>query len=339
MKITERAEIIRREMESDFFNNRLDFQSVEEFRVKYIGKKGLIPGLFREFGSLSSDEKQEAGKVVNILKKDAEKFVSELKQKSESDKDKTDFFDPSLPGLRPDVGNLHPISITMREISNIFREMGFVVEFGPEVETDYYNFQALNFPENHPARDMQDTFFISEDTLLRTHTSPIQVRSMQKQKPPIRILAPGRVFRNEAISPRSYCVFHQIEGLYIDEKVTFSELKSTLEIFAKSYFGNDVKLRFRPSYFPFTEPSAEVDITCFICGGNGCRVCKNTGWLEILGCGMVDPNVLKASNIDPEKYSGYAFGMGPDRITMLKYGIDDIRLFFDGDIRFLKQFS
>src|SRR6056297_3000219 len=240
-----------------------------------------------------------------------------------------------MPGIRPQKGSLHPISLTMREICKIFQEMGFDLEFGPEVETDYYNFQALNFPDNHPARDMQDTFFVEKDILMRTHTSPIQVRAMQKFKPPMRLITPGRVFRNEAISARSHCIFHQIEGLYIDENVTFSELKTTIDVFAKRYFGKNVKTRFRPSYFPFVEPGAEVDVTCFICEGEGCRVCKNTGWLEIMGCGMVDPNVLEESGIDSEKYTGYAFGMGPDRITMLKYGIDDIRLFFDSDIRFL----
>ncbi|MBP9004707.1 MAG: phenylalanine--tRNA ligase subunit alpha, partial [Candidatus Marinimicrobia bacterium] len=206
------------------------------------------------------------------------------------------------------------------------------------VETDYYNFQALNFAENHPARDMQDTFFIDEKRLLRTHTSPVQIRVMLKQKPPIRILAPGRVYRNEAINPRSHCVFHQVEGLYVDENVTFSELKTTLEMFAKRFFGSDVKTRFRPSFFPFTEPSAEMDVSCFICDGKGCRLCKNTGWLEILGCGMVDPNVFVNVGIDPEKYTGYAFGMGIDRTALLKYGINDIRLYFEGDMRFLEQF-
>jgi phenylalanyl-tRNA synthetase alpha chain len=235
-------------------------------------------------------------------------------------------------------GNLHPVTKTMNRICDIFREMGFGIEFGPEIETDFNNFQALNFPDNHPARDMQDTFFIEDDILLRTHTSPIQIRTMLKKKPPIRILAPGRVFRNEAINSRSYCVFHQVEGLYVDKNVSFAELKMTIEVFAKKFFGKDVQIRFRPSYFPFTEPSAEVDVSCFICGGKGCRLCKHAGWLEIMGCGMVDPNVLEACGIDSERYTGYAFGMGPDRITLLKYGINDIRLLFEGDVRFLKQF-
>lgn len=338
MNLLDRAEEVRFQFKKDLSKVKIDIQSVEDFRLKYLGKKGYIPALFREFTSLSVEDKQKCGKILNQIKKESENSIDTLKQRLNSIGIDEDFFDYTLPGKLPRLGRLHPVTQTMNEICSIFREMGFGIEFGPEVETDYYNFQALNFPENHPARDMQDTFFIDDSILLRTHTSPIQIRAMEKQKPPIRILAPGRVYRNEAISARSYCTFHQVEGLYVDENVTFCELKGTLEIFAKRYFGKDVKLRFRPSYFPFTEPSAEVDISCFICGGSGCRVCKHTGWLEILGCGMVDPNVFISVGIDPEKYTGYAFGMGPDRIAMLKYGIDDIRLFFEGDIRFLKQF-
>ncbi|MCK4295880.1 MAG: phenylalanine--tRNA ligase subunit alpha [Candidatus Marinimicrobia bacterium] len=338
MNLLDRAEEVRFQFKKDLSKVNIDIQSVEDFRLKYLGKKGYIPALFREFTSLSVEDKRKCGKILNQIKKEAENSIDTLKQRLNSIGIDEDFFDYTLPGKLPRLGHLHPVTQTMNEICSIFREMGFGIEFGPEVETDYYNFQALNFPENHPARDMQDTFFIDDSILLRTHTSPIQIRAMEKQKPPIRILAPGRVYRNEAISARSYCTFHQVEGLYVDENVTFCELKGTLEIFAKRYFGKDVKLRFRPSYFPFTEPSAEVDISCFICGGSGCRVCKHTGWLEILGCGMVDPNVFISVGIDPEKYTGYAFGMGPDRIAMLKYGIDDIRLFFEGDIRFLKQF-
>lgn len=338
MNLLDRAEEVRFQFKKDLSKVKIDIQSVEDFRLKYLGKKGYIPALFREFTSLSVEDKRKCGKILNQIKKEAENSIDTLKQRLNSIGIDEDFFDYTLPGKLPRLGRLHPVTQTMNEICSIFREMGFGIEFGPEVETDYYNFQALNFPENHPARDMQDTFFIDDSILLRTHTSPIQIRAMEKQKPPIRILAPGRVYRNEAISARSYCTFHQVEGLYVDENVTFCELKGTLEIFAKRYFGKDVKLRFRPSYFPFTEPSAEVDISCFICGGSGCRVCKHTGWLEILGCGMVDPNVFISVGIDPEKYTGYAFGMGPDRIAMLKYGIDDIRLFFEGDIRFLNQF-
>ena len=338
MNLLDRAEEVRFQFKKDLSKVKIDIQSVEDFRLKYLGKKGYIPALFHEFTSLSIEDKRKCGKILNQIKKEAENSIDTLKQRLNSIGIDENFFDYTLPGKLPRLGRLHPVTQTMNEICSIFREMGFGIEFGPEVETDYYNFQALNFPENHPARDMQDTFFIDDSILLRTHTSPIQIRAMEKQKPPIRILAPGRVYRNEAISARSYCTFHQVEGLYVDENVTFCELKGTLEIFAKRYFGKDVKLRFRPSYFPFTEPSAEVDISCFICGGSGCRVCKHTGWLEILGCGMVDPNVFISVGIDPEKYTGYAFGMGPDRIAMLKYGIDDIRLFFEGDIRFLKQF-
>jgi len=338
MNLLDRAEEVRFQFKKDLSKVKIDIQSVEDFRLKYLGKKGYIPALFREFTSLSVEDKRKCGKILNQIKKEAENSIDTLKQRLNSIGIDEDFFDYTLPGKLPRLGRLHPVTQTMNEICSIFREMGFGIEFGPEVETDYYNFQALNFPENHPARDMQDTFFIDDSILLRTHTSPIQIRAMEKQKPPIRILAPGRVYRNEAISARSYCTFHQVEGLYVDENVTFCELKGTLEIFAKRYFSKDVKLRFRPSYFPFTEPSAEVDITCFICAGSGCRVCKHTGWLEILGCGMVDPSVFISVGIDPEKYTGYAFGMGPDRIAMLKYGIDDIRLFFEGDIRFLKQF-
>lgn len=338
MSLLERIDEVQKQLTSDLANIRITTQSVEDLRLKYIGKKGIISALFREFGALDPAAKREIGKVLNTLKKSAESAVQELKDKL-ADAGRADSgFDHTLPGFPFKQGRLHPVTQTMNRICDIFREMGFGTEFGPEVETDFNNFQALNFPPNHPARDMQDTFFIEEDILLRTHTSPIQIRTMLKQKPPIRILAPGRVYRNEAINPRSYCVFHQVEGLYVDENVTFAELKVTIEVFAKKFFGKDVKLRFRPSYFPFTEPSAEVDISCIICGGKGCRLCKHTGWLEIMGCGMVDPNVFKSCDIDPEKYTGYAFGMGPERITLLKYGIDDIRLLYEGDIRFLKQF-
>jgi len=338
MNLPERTNEVRSQLKEDLSKVQNTFQSIEDFRLKYIGKKGRIPSLFRDFSALGASEKREIGKILNILKQDAEEAVQNLKDRFADSQSREDEFDYTLPGMPFSQGHLHPVTLTMNRICDIFQEMGFGIEFGPEVETDFYNFQALNFPDNHPARDMQDTFFIEDDILLRTHTSPVQIRTMFKQKPPIRILAPGRVFRNEAINSRSYCVFHQVEGLYIDENVTFGELKVTIEVFAKKFFGKDVKLRFRPSYFPFTEPSAEVDISCIICGGKGCRLCKHTGWLEIMGCGMVDPNVLNTCGIDPEKYTGYAFGMGPDRITLLKYGINDIRLLFEGDIRFLRQF-
>ncbi|MCK4715290.1 MAG: phenylalanine--tRNA ligase subunit alpha [Candidatus Marinimicrobia bacterium] len=338
MNLLERIKEVRRQLKEDLSKVQNTFQSIEDFRLKYIGKKGRIPFLFRDFSALGAAEKREIGKILNILKQDAEEAVQNLKDRFADSQSRGGEFDYTLPGMSFSQGHLHPVTQTMNRICDIFREMSFGIEFGPEVETDFYNFQALNFPDNHPARDMQDTFFIEDDILLRTHTSPVQIRTMLKQKPPIRILAPGRVFRNEAINSRSYCVFHQVEGLYVDENVTFGELKVTIEVFAKKFFGKDVKLRFRPSYFPFTEPSAEVDISCIICGGKGCRLCKYTGWLEIMGCGMVHPNVLNTCGIDSEKYTGYAFGMGPDRITLLKYGINDIRLLFEGDIRFLRQF-
>ncbi len=338
MGLLERVNEVHDQLNKDLSNVQNTFQSVEDLRLKYLGKKGIIPDLFRDFGTLDPNEKREVGKVLNILKKLAEEGIQKISDRLVDSDCLNTGFDYTLPGFPFKPGHLHPVTQTMNRICDIFREMGFVTEFGPEVETDFNNFQALNFPPNHPARDMQDTFFIDDDILLRTHTSPIQIRTMMKQKPPIRILAPGRVYRNEAINPRSYCVFHQVEGLYVDENVTFAELKVTIEVFAKKFFGKDVKLRFRPSYFPFTEPSAEVDISCIICGGTGCRLCKHTGWLEIMGCGMVDPNVFKACDIDPEKYTGYAFGMGTERTTLLKHGIDDIRLLYEGDIRFLKQF-
>ncbi len=338
MSLLDRVNEVKKQLGEDLQKVQNTFQSIEDFRLKYVGKKGIISALFHDFSALEPSLKREVGKDLNLLKRTAETAVQDLKDRLADAESQDDEFDYTLPGMSFNTGHIHPITRTMNQICTIFREMGFGIEFGPEVETDFYNFQALNFPPNHPARDMQDTFFIDDDILLRTHTSPIQIRTMLKQKPPIRILAPGRVFRNEAINTRSYCVFNQIEGLYVDENVTFSELKVTIEVFARKFFGKDVKLRFRPSFFPFTEPSAEVDISCIICGGSGCRLCKQTGWLEIMGCGMVDPNVFEACDIDPEKYTGYAFGMGPERITLLKHGIDDIRLLWEGDIRFLKQF-
>lgn len=338
MSLTSRISEVRTSFYRDLEGLRKDLNSIEKIRVKYLGKKGCLQTLFREIPQLKLEERREAGKLLNELKTEITGKLSSLREEILRKAGEERVFDYTLSPLKPDIGRLHPVSLTMREIIKIFREIGFSVEFGPEVESDYNNFQALNFPDDHPARDMQDTFYISDTVLLRTHTSPIQIRVMKSKEPPIRILAPGRVFRNEAINARSYCVFHQIEGLYVDKGVTFSELKGVLEYFAYRFFGGDVKLRFRPSFFPFTEPSAEVDISCFICGGKGCRVCKGTGWLEILGCGMVDPNVLSEVGIDPEEYSGYAFGMGPERIAMLKYGIDDIRLFYECDVRFCRQF-
>ncbi|CAN5567503.1 phenylalanine--tRNA ligase subunit alpha [soil metagenome] len=317
---------------------------VESFRLKYLSKKGIIPSLFGEMKNVSPDERKSFGLLVNDLKNKAEEKLNHFKELLESPEDKKDIPDLSLPAEPQSLGARHPISIVRKRILEIFSHIGFTVEYGPEIEDDWHNFTALNFPENHPARDMQDTFFIrsgessKDDIALRTHTSSVQVRIMENRKPPIRILAPGRVYRNEAISARAHCFFHQVEGLYVDEGVSFADLKQTLMYFAKEMFDAETQIRLRPSYFPFTEPSAEMDVSCNICGGKGCNVCKYTGWLEILGCGMVDPNVLENCKIDSKKYSGFAFGMGIERITMLKYSINDLRLFSENDVRFLKQF-
>ena len=303
-------------------------EGVEAFRIKYISKKSMINDLFEDFKKLSVEEKKEFGKTLNELKNLAkEKLLSLSKESSKNDSTDNNI-DYSLPAEDDTVGSLHPLRIVRNNIIKIFRDIGFSIEDGPEIEEDWYNFTALNFPENHPAREMQDTFFISKDpdVVLRTHTSNVQIRLMEKQKPPMRVIIPGRVYRNETVSAKSHCFFHQVEGLYIDKNVSFKDLKDTLYYFAKEMFGSDTKVRFRPSYFPFTEPSAEMDISW-----------KN-GWLEILGSGLVDPNVLKNCGIDPEEYSGFAFGMGIERIAMLKYGIDDLRLFSENDKRFLKQF-
>jgi phenylalanyl-tRNA synthetase alpha chain len=312
---------------------------LETFRIKYLARNGLAGDLFDALKSLDKSDRPLMGKHLNDLRNNLQLLFDKKKEELESRTAiRQETVDLTLPGRRRWVGSRHPLTQTLDEIKRIFYKMGFDVADGPEIEDDYHNFEALNFPPDHPARDMQDTFFITEKILLRTHTSPVQIRVMEKQKPPVRVIIPGRVYRNEAISARSYCLFHQVEGLYVDEGVTFSELKGTLVTFAKQFYGSSLKYRFRPSYFPFTEPSAEMDITCFLCKGKGCRVCKQTGWLEILGCGMVDPNVYKYVGYDEEKVSGYAFGMGIERIAMLMYGIDDIRLLYQNDIRFLKQF-
>lgn len=318
-----------------------NLQQVEEFRIKMLGKKGSITLLFAEFKNVPVEQKKEIGQKINVLKDAVQDKINELKEILENKEDDGEKVDLSRPGSQDEIGSRHPISLVKNEMIGIFKKLGFSVAEGPEIEDDWHVFGALNFPPEHPARDMQDTFFIEKDPdiLLRTHTSSIQVRTMQTQKPPIRVVCPGRVFRNEAISARAHCIFHQIEGLYIDENVSFADLKQTLLYFAKELFGENVKIRLRPSYFPFTEPSAEMDVSCTICGGKGCNVCKHTGWLEIMGCGMVDPNVLEACSIDSKKYSGYAFGMGLERIAMLKYEIRDLRLYFENDVRFLKQFK
>lgn len=315
---------------------------LEAFKNKFLSKKGIIPAMFGEMKNVLPEERKAMGQLVNELKIKAQDKVNELKEALEQKSATTDkTTDLTLPANYKELGSRHPLSLVRNEIIEIFSRIGFTVSEGPEIEDDWHNFSALNFPEEHPARDMQDTFFIEKDPdiALRTHTSSVQIRVMENEKPPIRSIFPGRVFRNEAISARAHCIFHQVEGLYIDENVSFADLKQTLYYFATELFGKDTKIRFRPSYFPFTEPSAEMDISCFICGGKGCKVCKGSGWVEILGCGMVDPNVLKSCNIDPEKYTGFAFGMGIERTTMLKYQINDIRLFFENDVRFLKQFE
>ena len=316
-----------------------DVQQLEELRIKYIGRNGLISSLFDDLKNASKEEKPVLGKSLNALRNKATENFNSLKLKLESASTSQESkVDLTLPGNLKQIGSRHILTQTLDEIKTIFKGLGFSVQEGPELESDYYNFEALNFPPDHPARDMQDTFFINQDFVLRTHTSPVQIRLMEKHKPPVRAIMPGRVYRNEAVSARSYCMFHQVEGLYVDTDVTFAELKGTLVSFAKQFYGEDLKYRFRTSFFPFTEPSAEMDITCFLCHGEGCKVCKQTGWLEILGCGMVDPNVFKYVGYDPEKYTGYAFGMGIERTAMLKYGITDIRVFFENDLRFLKQF-
>jgi phenylalanyl-tRNA synthetase alpha chain len=317
-------------------------EEVEEFRIKYLSKKGIIPQLMGRMREVAEEERKEMGQIFNELKAQATEKVEELKKEFKA-RERSQFEKPdlTLPADFEPLGSRHPLSIVRNEILDIFKRLGFSVSEGPEIEDDWHNFSALNFPPEHPARDMQDTFFIEKnpDIALRTHTSSVQVRIMENQKPPIRTVLPGRVYRNEAISARAHCIFHQIEGLYIDENVSFADLKQTLFYFAKEFFGEETKIRFRPSYFPFTEPSAEMDISCNICGGEGCNVCKYTGWVEILGCGMVDPNVLELNKIDNEAYTGYAFGMGIERIAMLKYQINDLRYYFENDLRFLKQFE
>lgn len=316
-------------------------EDAEAFRLKYLSKKGIVSQLFEDFKTVPADKKKEAGQYLNKLKNLAQDKLNNLTTQLEASSDEQFAGDLSLPGDTAFIGSRHPISLVRNQIIDIFGRLGFTVAEGPEIEDDWHVFSALNFPPEHPARDMQDTFFVNKEDglLLRTHTSSVQIRMMEQQKPPIRALFPGRVFRNEAISARAHCIFHQIEGLYVDKNVSFADLKQTLLYFAKEYFGANTKIRLRPSYFPFTEPSAEMDISCSICGGKGCNICKHSGWVEILGCGMVDPSVLDACGIDSKEYTGFAFGMGIERIAILKYQINDIRLFFENDVRFLKQFS
>jgi len=313
-------------------------QELDEFRLKYLSRKGIVSSLFSEMKNIDAKDRGAVGQKINQLKKDIEDSFKKLEEQLKSGKDNQEDIDLFLPGRKPFVGRLHPLTQVLQEIKEIFFNLGFRVEDGPEIETDFYNFEALNIPKDHPARDMQDTLYITEEVLLRTHTSPVQIRVMQSQKPPISIIAPGRVYRRDTPDASHSPFFHQVEGLVVDEGISFGDLKGVITAFAHKMFGSDIKVRFRPSFFPFTEPSAEYDFNCVFCRGKGCRVCKNTGWVEISGAGMVDPNVFKAVGYDPEKYTGYAFGMGVDRIAMLKYGINDIRLFFENDLRFLEQF-
>lgn len=315
---------------------------LEEIRVKYLGKKGELTTILRGMGSLSQEERPIVGKLVNVVKKEVEDKIEEIsrgiKEKEKNAKLASEVIDISLPGNKNLIGKRHPLDLTLESMKNIFISMGFTVEEGPEVELDHYNFEALNIPKDHPARSEQDTFYINDNLVLRTQTSPVQIRVMENQAPPIKMIAPGKVYRSDAVDATHSPIFYQMEGLVIDKGVTFADLKGTLELFAKKMFGDKVKTKFRPHHFPFTEPSAEMDATCFVCEGKGCRVCKGSGWIELLGCGMVHPQVLRNCGIDPEVYTGFAFGFGVDRMVMLKYGIDDIRLLYESDMRFLNQF-
>ncbi|VYU09278.1 phenylalanine--tRNA ligase subunit alpha [Clostridium tertium] len=315
---------------------------LDEIRVKYLGKKGELTTILRSMGGLSKEERPIVGKLVNEVKSQVEERIEEIalsiKEKEKNEKLASEVIDISMPGNKNIVGKRHPLDLTLESMKDIFISMGFTVEEGPEVELDYYNFEALNIPKNHPARSEQDTFYINDNLVLRTQTSPVQIRVMENQAPPIKMIGPGKVYRSDAVDATHSPIFYQMEGLVIDKGVTFADLKGTLELFAKKMFGDKVKTKFRPHHFPFTEPSAEMDATCFVCEGKGCKVCKGSGWIELLGCGMVHPQVLRNCGIDPEVYSGFAFGFGVDRMVMLKYGIDDIRLLYESDMRFLNQF-
>ena len=313
-------------------------ENLEKFRLKWLSRKGTIQEMFESFKSLPKEKKPEAGKLINIFKNEIENKFKHITTELKISDNKKSQIDLTLPGRKSYQGRLHPLTQISMEIKKIFRSLGFKVEHGPEVEDDFYNFESLNFPPDHPARDMQDTLFVENGYLLRTHTSPVQIRTMMNQEPPVRIIAPGRVYRKDTPDASHSPAFHQVEGLLVDKHISFRDLKAILIEFAKRMFGEDIKARFRPSYFPFTEPSLEVDFSCVFCRGEGCNVCKYTGWMEIAGAGMVHPNVIKAVGYDPDVYTGYAFGMGIDRINMLKYGINDIRLFFENNIKFLEQF-
>ena len=335
----EKIKLIEGQINSFFIKTK---EELEQYRIKFVSKKGLVAALFEELKTVTAEQRKLLGKTLNDLKRLSEEKFKEAQDHLDRVQDQGSFSaDLTLPSISSKTGSHHPLNLTRYRIIEIFERLGFCVEDGPEVEDDWHNFTALNFAENHPAREMQDTFFVEKnpDILLRTHTSNVQIRLMKSQKPPIRAIMPGRVYRNEAISARAHCFFHQVEGLYIDKNVGFADLKQTLYHFAKEMFGKDIQIRFRPSYFPFTEPSAEIDISCLICKGDGCNVCKQSGWVEIAGSGMVHPNVLKNCGIDPEIYTGFAFGMGIERVTQLRYRVNDLRLYSENDIRFLKQFK
>lgn len=327
---------------TDLLANTNDLDGLEQLRIRFLGKKGELTAVLKGMGQLSAEERPVIGALANevrsYLEQEIDSRKEELSAKMQAEKLKKEVIDVTMPGKKQELGKLHPLTQVLDEIKNIFVGLGFQIAEGPEVEYDYYNFEALNIPKNHPARDTQDTFYIEDNIVLRTQTSPMQVRVMEKQKPPIRILAPGRVYRSDAVDATHSPVFHQVEGLVVDKGVTMADLKGTLEAFIKELYGADAKVRFRPHHFPFTEPSAEMDVSCFVCGGEGCRVCKGEGWIEILGCGMVHPKVLANCGIDPEEYSGFAFGLGLERVVMRRFGIDDLRLFFENDVRFLDQF-
>jgi phenylalanyl-tRNA synthetase alpha chain len=328
---------IKKEFETDISSIE-DKTGLEEIRIKYLGRKGKVSNAFQLLSDVPKEQKPEFGQYLNQLKKFLEEKYDTICKKFEVEGELKSIIDLTLSGRKPFIGRKHPLVQMADEIKSVFMRLGFVIEDGPEIETDYYNFEALNIPDNHPARDMQDTLYITNDIVLRTHTSPVQIRVMEKSKPPIRIIAPGRVYRRDTPDASHSPLFHQVEGLVVDEHITFADLKGVIEAFAHQMFGRDIKVRFRPSFFPFTEPSAEYDFNCIFCRGKGCRVCKNTGWVEISGAGMVHPNVFKAVRYNSEKYTGYAFGMGIDRIAMLKFGINDIRTFFENDLRFINQF-
>lgn len=340
MDVFQQAHDLLEEIQSTSIGNAAE---LEQFRIRFLGSKNILKDLFAEIKQVPNERKKEFGQKVNAVKQAAEEKFQLLKEQFEAGAEQAskEALDLTRPGEPIALGSRHPVRLVMEQMVDIFKKLGFTVEEDREIEDDWHNFSALNMPEDHPARDMQDTFYISLDPamVLRTHTSSVQVRVMERSKPPIRILSPGKVFRNETISARSHCFFHQVEGLYIDEDVSFADLLQTLQFFAAEFFGPETKIKVRPSYFPFTEPSAEVDVSCFLCGGDGCNVCKHTGWVEILGCGMVDPKVLENCGIDPEKYSGFAFGLGVERIALMKYGIRDIRILSENDVRFLDYFK